>query len=148
MITILGIAAGTVIFLWIAGERSSDKNSLLSLCAISLVCTLSCGALGWLVDYQGVAPHYASGYRSGQVTKICQRGWLFKSWEADIALTADDTGKAEIWRCSMDSPETAQRLIRANGTGERLQLQYDRYLIKPLRYDSSYILRDCQTVKP
>jgi hypothetical protein len=68
---------------------------------------------------------YASGERAGYLQKISKRGWLCKTWEGDLQLTAIPGAAPEIFQFSTRSDSIAGELNRV--AGERVVLNYTQH---------------------
>ena len=77
-----------------------------------------------LAGYTWVTLHYAysSGERSGYVQKISRKGWLCKTWEGELAMTAMPGTAPEIFQFSVRDDATAHSIEEA--AGQRVALSY------------------------
>ena len=77
--------------------------------------------------WAGVTLHYtySSGNRAGFLQKISRRGWLCKTWEGEIQLTALPGAAPEVFDFSTRSDSIARELSRLNG--QRVVLDYEQH---------------------
>jgi hypothetical protein len=68
---------------------------------------------------------YSEGNRVGYNQKLSRKGWLCKTWEGEIALTAQPGVAPEIFRYSVRDDDVA-RAIRAL-EGQRVAIEYEQH---------------------
>jgi hypothetical protein len=68
---------------------------------------------------------YSSGERAGFLQKVSKRGWLCKTWEGEIQLSALPGATPEIFSFSTRSDSIAKELNRLNG--QRVVLDYKQH---------------------
>jgi hypothetical protein len=68
---------------------------------------------------------YSSGERAGFLQKVSKRGWLCKTWEGEIQLTAMPGATPEIFTFTIRSDSIAQELNRLNG--QRVVVDYEQH---------------------
>jgi hypothetical protein len=68
---------------------------------------------------------YSSGDRSGYLQKLSKRGWLCKTWEGELQLSAIPGSMPEKFVFSVRSDSLAEELNKLNG--ERVVLQYAQH---------------------
>ena len=68
---------------------------------------------------------YSSGERAGYLQKISKRGWLCKTWEGEIQLTAIPGATPEIFAFSVRSDSIAGELNKL--AGQRVVLHYRQH---------------------
>jgi hypothetical protein len=68
---------------------------------------------------------YSSGERAGFLQKISKRGWLCKSWEGDLQLTAIPGAAPEIFQFTTRSDSVAGELNKV--AGQRVVLTYEQH---------------------
>ena len=68
---------------------------------------------------------YATGERAGYLQKISKRGWLCKTWEGDLQLTAQPGAAPEMFAFSTRSDSIAAELNKV--TGQRVVLTYEQH---------------------
>jgi hypothetical protein len=68
---------------------------------------------------------YSTGERAGFLQKISRRGWLCKTWEGEIQLSALPGATPEVFDFSTRSDSIARELNRLNG--QRVVLDYEQH---------------------
>lgn len=68
---------------------------------------------------------YASGTRAGYLQKISRKGWLCKTWEGEMQLTAIPGSTPEKFVFTTRSDSIADVLNKLNG--QRIAVQYDQH---------------------
>jgi len=68
---------------------------------------------------------YSSGERAGYLQKISQRGWLCKTWEGELQLTAIPGAAPEIFAFSTRSDSLAAEINRLSG--QRVVIHYQQH---------------------
>lgn len=68
---------------------------------------------------------YSSGERAGFLQKVSRRGWLCKTWEGEIQLSALPGATPEIFSFSTRSDSIATELNRLNG--QRVVIDYKQH---------------------
>jgi hypothetical protein len=68
---------------------------------------------------------YSSGERAGYLQKISKRGWLCKTWEGEIQLTAIPGAAPEIFSFSVRSDSIATELNKL--AGQRVVVHYRQH---------------------
>jgi len=68
---------------------------------------------------------YSSGERAGYLQKISKRGWIWKTWEGDLQLTAQPGVAPEMFAFSTRSDSIAAELNKL--AGQRVVLDYEQH---------------------
>ena len=68
---------------------------------------------------------YSSGERAGFLQKISKRGWLCKTWEGDLQLTALPGAAPEMFTFTTRSDSIAGELNKL--AGQRVVLKYEQH---------------------
>src|SRR3982750_4326092 len=68
---------------------------------------------------------YASGERSGFVQKISKKGWIFKTWEGELAMVNLPGAMPEIFNFTVRDDAVAHELERL--IGQRVSLTYEQH---------------------
>ena len=89
---------------------------------------------------------YSSGERAGFLQKVSKRGWLCKTWEGEIQLSALPGATPEIFSFSTRSDSIAQVLNRLNG--QRVVIDYKQHKGVPTSCfgDTEYFVVGVRTV--
>lgn len=83
--------------------------------------------VGACAGYIWVALHwsYSSGERAGYVQKFSHKGWLCKTWEGELAMTAVPGAIPEKFLFTVRDDSMAQRI---NGSmGKKVSLTYEQH---------------------
>ena len=68
---------------------------------------------------------YSHGERAGYLQKISKRGWVCKTWEGDLQLTAQPGVAPEMFAFSARSDSIAAELNKQ--AGQRVVLSYEQH---------------------
>ena len=71
---------------------------------------------------------YSSGERAGYVQKISNKGWICKSWEGELAMTAQPGAAPQIFPFSVREDAVAKQLAKAAGLKVTLTYEQHRYV--------------------
>ena len=93
----------------------------------------------------GLMPEYSSGSRSGVITKISHKGAMVKSYEAEMLIGSVLNGATaglvpEKFYFSVDNKEVAAKIEALSLKGSRVQVTYNQYFTKPMRFDTPYVV--------
>jgi len=119
--------------------------------AFLLLAALFCAA-----KFTGCNATYATGVRSGTVTKISTKGLIFKSCEGELLLASgvsstNTNGQqvigSQVFEFSA-SPDVVEELGRLSLSGERVTLHYRQWWIGPMTQDTRYTVHKIDTAKP
>jgi hypothetical protein len=85
---------------------------------------------------------YSSGERAGYVQKFSKRGWLFKTWEGELAMVNLPGAMPEIFYFSVRKDEVAEKLQAS--IGQRVVLKYEqhRFVPFPIFAETEYFVED------
>jgi hypothetical protein len=92
--------------------------------------------------------NYSNGDRAGIVTKLSQKGLVFKSWEGEmlVALPAEIAGTTQPEKFAFNvSPEAVDKVKTAMASGKRVTLVYRQWAIAPITVEHEHVIVD---VKP
>ena len=68
---------------------------------------------------------YSSGERAGYVQKFSNKGWLFKTWEGELAMATMPGSMPEKFFFSVRNDSVAARIN--NSLGKRVALSYEQH---------------------
>jgi hypothetical protein len=68
---------------------------------------------------------YSSGERAGYIQKISQKGWLFKTWEGELAMATIPGVMPQIFDFSTRDNEVAHQLEQH--IGQRVSIHYEQH---------------------
>ena len=68
---------------------------------------------------------YSQGERAGILQKLSQRGWVFKTWEGELAMTTVPGVAPVLWNFSVRDDAVAERMREL--IGRRVVLHYTEH---------------------
>jgi len=68
---------------------------------------------------------YSSGERAGYLQKISNKGWLCKTWEGELAMTAQPGVAPQIFSFSVRDEAVAKKAMAA--AGQRVTISYEQH---------------------
>jgi len=91
--------------------------------------------------------HYSSGDRAGTVSKLSERGYVFKTYEGVLneGGYSGETGslQARYWDFSAKDDRIVEDLKKALATGERITLRYEEKFFQfPWNGDTKYFITE------
>ena len=88
-------------------------------------------ALGFAVWFYGSMKYvYSTGERAGYIQKFSKRGWVFKTWEGELAMVNLPGAMPEKFIFSVVDEKVAHKLQTL--LGQRLVLKYEQHRFVPL----------------
>jgi hypothetical protein len=83
---------------------------------------------------------YASGDRAGYIQKFSRKGWVFKTWEGELAMVNLPGAMPEIFQFTVRHDDTARQI--QDVIGQRVTVHYDQHRGLPGRVfgDTSYFV--------
>lgn len=89
---------------------------------------------------------YSSGERSGFVQKISNKGWICKTWEGELAMTAQPGVAPQLFLFSVRDEQVAQQIMKA--AGQRVTLGYEQHRGLPTSCfgETEYFITKVQTL--
>lgn len=96
--------------------------AIFGILAVVFVVPVATKIVGWDSEY-------SSGERTGVVTKISKKGFIFKTWEGEMNLGGigtDGGGSAvpNLWRFSVTDESVVKQVTAAAATGGKTTLTY------------------------
>lgn len=85
-------------------------------------------------------PNYSNGTRVGVVTKLSEKGFIFKSWEGEMLMALPSGVSAispEKFRFTVE-PEVASNVQEAMRSGKRVELHYHQWGVSPPTMGTDY----------
>lgn len=85
---------------------------------------------------------YSHGEKAGYLQMFTQRGWVFKTWEGELALVNLPGAMPEVFKFSAKD-DAAVRKLQEN-LGKRVKLIYDEHPLVPFRWwgETSFFVVD------
>ncbi len=91
--------------------------------------------------------NYSTGTRTGYVTKISHKGYIFKTYEGELNFGffggSPSGGKPSenIWNFSVSNADVAHQVEEASKSGQKVTLHYkEKYIIISLRGETAYLV--------
>lgn len=95
--------------------------------------------LGLLISLASCCPHYSEGERIGIITKISEKGFIFKSWQGEMLMIVTGTIQPEKFEFSVD-PSVVSSVKEAMYKGIKVSLSYHQWLLNPPSIDTPYVV--------
>jgi hypothetical protein len=120
---------------------------------IVIVGVMLLGTIGYPT---GAFKNYSNGSRVGVVTKLSNKGFIWKSWEGEMNIggfrnSTDSNGNsnivANIFAFNIESPEVVKKIQEAMQTGDRVELVYRQWGLKPITISSRYVITEVRPTK-
>jgi hypothetical protein len=95
---------------------------------------------------QGVNPHYSDGVRAGTVTKLSNKGLIWKSWEGELlvgGMRESSDGKSmvpNIMEFNVSDPSIIEKLQSAIDSGQKVVLTYNQWFISPIWIENDHVI--------
>ena len=89
---------------------------------------------------------YSHGERAGYVQKFSQRGWVFRTWEGELAMVSIPGTMPEKFYFSVRNDSIAARINAS--LGGRVALVYDQHIGVPLNWwaETEYFVTDVRVL--
>lgn len=103
----------------------------------------------------GINPNYSEGSRVGVVNKLSYKGLVFKSYEAEAAMTGlrkgtdsdgNTTVNANVFPFNV-SPEAYPAVKEAMESGKPVNLHYRQWFITPIGISNNHVVYKVEPVK-
>jgi hypothetical protein len=75
---------------------------------------------------------YSHGERAGYVQKLSKKGWIFKTWEGELAMANLPGAMPEVFSFSIREDAVAEKLQAS--LGRRVRIIYDEHVGVPLNW--------------
>src|SRR5262245_53343240 len=105
------------------GKRILLVSAIAVAAAVLAFCLYFWIALTW---------NYSEGERAGILQKFSRRGWVFKTWEGELAMTTVPGVAPVLWEFSVRDGAAAERMREA--IGRRVVLHYTEHRGLPTRW--------------
>lgn len=91
---------------------------------------------------------YSDGERAGVIQKFGRKGYIFKTWEGELAMTTVPGVAPVIWEFSCRDSEAAERLGAA--VGKRVTVHYQQHVGIPVSWfgETPYFVTDVTVQDP
>lgn len=94
---------------------------------------------------RGCGQNYSDGERVGVVTKLSNKGLIWKSWEGELlmALPVDVAGTTQPEKFIFNvSPACVERVQQAMKSGKRVTLVYTEWVFCPITIENDHVVTD------
>jgi len=100
-------------------RRRAQRGGVLLwlLATLALLIVLVAGYLAFVLNWA-----YSEGERSGIVQKLSRKGWLFKTWEGELAMSTVPGVAPVIWTFTVRDDDAVAQVSAA--VGKRVVLHY------------------------
>lgn len=94
---------------------------------------------------------YSDGSRTGQLIKISEKGYVFKTYEGSLSLGGisvedDKTNIGSIWEFSVLDEAVFQKMISLRG--KKVVVQYEeKYRVIPWKGDTKYLISGVESIE-
>ena len=91
---------------------------------------------------------YSSGFRSGYVQKLSQKGWVCKTWEGELAMANLPGTMPQIFKFSVRGDSVARVLER--DMGKQVSVTYDEHRGIPTTCfgETNYYITNVKMIQP
>lgn len=90
-------------------------------------------------------PNYSNGTRVGVVTKLSEKGFMFKSWQGQMTLggtvNSESGVVANTFEFNVDSSQVA-KMQEAMRAGKRVEVVYRQWAVSPPTIDTDYVVTE------
>jgi len=97
------------------------------------------------VSLTACGPNYSNGTRVGVVTKLSQKGVIWKSWEGELLIAlpqgVSSATQPEKFEFNVD-PACVGKVQAAMNSGKRVELIYRQWWVSPPTIDADYVVVD------
>ncbi len=99
---------------------------------------------------------YSEGTRTGILRKLSKKGYVFKTWEGELQMSAvmvpqteeDGVTGGNIWHFSVTDQATIDALQKSETSGKRVTLTYTEYLKNLFwRGETKYFISKVQVIE-
>jgi prepilin-type N-terminal cleavage/methylation domain-containing protein len=121
-------------------------ETLIVVCIIGIALAIFSHPLARLCG--GINQNYSNGARVGVVTKLSQKGVIWKSWEGEMLMALPaSTGTVQPEKFEFNvSPEAVDKVTAAMKSGHRIELVYRQWWSPPMKIDHDYVIVDVKDI--
>ena len=112
-----------------------------------VIVTLLVAAAGFAIwTWAALTFVYSSGERAGYIQKFSKRGWVFKTWEGELAMVNLPGAMPEKFYFSIRNMDVANRMSKV--LGQRVVLKYNEHRGIPVSIfgETSYFATEVEPV--
>jgi len=90
---------------------------------------------------------YSEGERAGVLQKFSRKGWIFKTWEGELAMTTVPGVAPVLWNFSVRDEKVAEALGQAIGTHVAVHYEEHRGIPTSVFGETSYFVNSVRAVE-
>jgi len=90
-------------------------------------------------------PNYSNGTRTGVITKLSEKGLIFKSWEGEmlVALPSSVASATQPEKFEFNvSPECVEKVKAALDSNRRVEVVYRQWAVSPFSIENDHVIVD------
>ena len=135
----------------IGTSLDSGKRAVTSFFKKLLIAAFVLAILAGIGYYLFASMTYSDGSRTGQLIKISEKGYVFKTFEGSLSLGGisvqdDKTNIGSIWEFSVTDDAVFQKMLSLRG--KKVVVQYEeKYRIIPWKGDTKYLISGVETIE-
>jgi len=128
----------------VAPTHKKRNKALIILMTLFLVPAIAIALWIWVA----LGYTYSSGERAGYLQKISKKGWICKTWEGEIAMTALPGATPQYFSFTVRNDSLAQ--VLEQNAGKQVSLKYDQHRGIPTSCfgDTEYFVTSVQRISP
>ena len=129
----------------------SGKRAVTSFVKKLLIAAFVLAILAGIGYYLFASITYSDGSRTGQLIKISEKGYVFKTFEGSLSLGGisvedDKTNIGSIWEFSVTDDAVFQKMLSLRG--KKVVVQYEeKYRVIPWKGDTKYLISGVETIE-
>jgi hypothetical protein len=125
-----------------SGMKRARSWILRMVLLLALAAVLVMAAWTWIA----LSFTYSHGERAGYVQKLSRKGWVFKTWEGELAMANLPGAMPEVFHFSSREDTVAARLLAS--LGRRVRIKYDEHVGIPVNWfgETPYFVVDMEIV--
>ncbi len=125
-------------------KKKKGRKGLMFLLSLLLIPAVIIALWTWVT----LSYSYSKGDRAGYVQKLSKKGWLCKTWEGELAMSAIPGAMPQLFHFTVKNDSVAALLER--NLGKRVSLTYDEHRGIPTSCfgETSYFVSNVRIVEP
>jgi len=125
-------------------KKKKGRKGLVFLLSLLLIPAIIVALWTWVT----LGYSYSRGDRAGYVQKLSKKGWLCKTWEGELAMSAIPGSMPQLFLFTVKNDSVAALLEK--NLGKRVSLTYDEHRGVPTSCfgETSYFVSDVRIVEP
>ncbi|HXG72696.1 MAG TPA: hypothetical protein VNJ04_18995 [Gemmatimonadaceae bacterium] len=125
-------------------KKKKRRKGLMFLLSLLLIPAIIIALWTWVT----LGYSYSKGDRAGYVQKLSKKGWLCKTWEGELAMSAIPGAMPQLFLFTVKNDSVAALLEK--NLGKRVSLTYDEHRGIPTSCfgETSYFVSNVRIVEP